>query len=197
MSGRYAWIMGSLILLAVLVAANCSHINHFLLTGHFLPIDIIESLNNPVQVEAWTAAGLGSVDGRTIPLPGVTRLPETSDALAEAKKRGIEVAENGRVYGLVRVHHWCGNDPVREHLARIDIADLLRFLGEGEYAVPSEAEKYRDPSRLGSFSRWGWDVGEYYLYRQWLGVAAELDRLATEPGSHSPGPRPAEAGMSR
>ncbi|MBN1512145.1 MAG: hypothetical protein JXB13_09035 [Phycisphaerae bacterium] len=189
--------MGILILLVVLAAANFSHIDHFLRTGHFFPIEIIESLNNPVQVETWTADGLVSVGGRTIPLPGVTRLPETSDALVEVKKRGIEVAEDGRVYGLVRIHHWCGNDPVREHLARIDIADLLRFLGEGEYAVPSEAEKYRDPSRLGSFSRWGWDVGEYYLYRQWLGLAAELDRPTTEPGSHSANPRPAEAEMPR
>ena len=35
-----------------------------------------------------------------------------------ATASGVELAPDGRVYGLVRIHHWCGNDPVQTHIAR-------------------------------------------------------------------------------
>ena len=38
--------------------------------------------------------------------------------LALGTKHGVEVGADGRVFGLVRVWHWCGNDPVGYHPGR-------------------------------------------------------------------------------
>ena len=39
----------------------------------------------------------------------------------------------GRVVGLVKVYHWCGNDPVRKQWARVDLTHLLMYLHKGQY----------------------------------------------------------------
>ena len=36
----------------------------------------------------------------------------------------------------MRVHHGCGHDPVREHIARVDLSDLITFLRVGEAVAP-------------------------------------------------------------
>jgi hypothetical protein len=92
---------------------------------------IIEELRSPVAVASWSDTGLQLADGRFVSLPGIRLTPELSPALAEATKRGVELGADGRVYSLVRVHHWCGNDPVREHLARIDLVRMLTYLSPG------------------------------------------------------------------
>jgi hypothetical protein len=101
--------------------------NHYLLTGRLFPVDIIETLESPVAVITWGTTGLVLADGSTVPLPGIDALPAESDVLTQTTARGVEITPDGRVIGLVRIHHWCGNDPVREHLIRVDIADLLAY----------------------------------------------------------------------
>jgi hypothetical protein len=140
-------------------------VGHFLRTGVLFPVCISETLIDPVAVGGWNDQALLATDGREIRLPGVVTLPATSAALSEAIRSGVEVADDGRVYGLVRVHHWCGCDPVRERMARIDITLMLRFLGEGEHEAPGGV-----CARGGgeSFSEWGWSASEYEVFRQWL-----------------------------
>ncbi|HMC11203.1 MAG TPA: hypothetical protein VKH44_07925, partial [Pirellulaceae bacterium] len=65
---------------------------------------IIEQLNSPLQIAGWSDGGLKLADGRNVALPGIKELPSRSIVLSEATKRGVEVANDGRVYGLIRVH---------------------------------------------------------------------------------------------
>ena len=84
------------------------------------------------------------------------------------------IASDGRVFGLVRVHHWCGNDPVREHISRVNIAELLKFLREGESSITlsKEAMKCVSTNPGGQFlSGHGWDIGEYGDFQSWTKLA--------------------------
>lgn len=95
--------------------------------------------------------------------------------MAEATKRGVEVGVDGRILGLVRTHHWCGNDPVREHIARIDLSDMMIFLRVGEpiALVPEPESLFTQPG--GAFTEYGWRVGEFYQFQSWQSVK-NLDR---------------------
>ena len=81
---------------------------------------IIDELRAPVAVEGWSDPRLLLADGRTVSLPGLPVLPGPSPVFLEAIKRGVEVRKDGRVYALIRIHHWCGNEGIREHVAKVD-----------------------------------------------------------------------------
>jgi hypothetical protein len=151
----------------LVVAAAWPFISHYMLTGRFVRIQKIETLQNPVSVTTWTREGLNLADGRTVELPGMRSLPSDSPALAEATKRGVEIGASGRVWGLVRVHHWCGNDPVQEHLARVDLSDMMTFLRVGEQiaAVPENDLLGKEPG--GTFTKWGWRIEEFLQFQSW------------------------------
>ena len=185
MRKKIGWAIGACCVLAACVGTSGGCFQHLLLTGHLFPIKIVEHLKDPVPVTGWTAEGLIVADGRTIPLPGVRGLPGPSAALSAVTQAGAEVACDGRVYGLVRIHHWCGNDPVSEHLARVDIACMLRFLSVGEQETARGADEFRNSPVGGSFSKWGWEIGEYELYRQWLASLTRPRVPTTQPGSPS------------
>lgn len=145
-------------------------INFYMLTGHFTPIQKIEPLLNPVAVNKWSSDGLHLADGRTVQLPGVRLLPSESAALAEATKRGVELHADGRVWGLVRVHHWCGNDPVKLHVARVDLANMMMFLRIGEpiASIPEIDSFSATPG--GTFTEMGWRIGEFMQFQAWKSV---------------------------
>ena len=130
---------------------------------------IVEELRSPVAVKGWTEESLLLSDGRAIKLPDIKVLPLSSTALTEATRRGVELSHSGRVYGLVRVHHWCGNDPVREHIARVDLSYLVAFLGEGEVACQIDPVfRLRMADKPGGrFTKSGWEIGEYLQFRGW------------------------------
>jgi len=138
----------------------------FLQTRHWFPIHKVEHLNLPIQVIRWTEDGLQLSDGRMLPLPGFKKLPLTSSALAEATQGGVEITTDGRVIGLVEIHHWCGNDPVRKHIARVDIAHLLRFLKQGEPSGPFLDEEIIPENGLGVETS-GWDPSSFMLFKSW------------------------------
>jgi hypothetical protein len=129
----------------------------------------IETLNNPVTVTGWTFSGLNLSDGRVLPLPGIQALPSSSVGLAHAVQHGVEISEDGSVYGLVRVHHWCGNDPIRHHLARVNLSHLLAYTGEVTYVGPLDPDlrKFTTDTVGGRFSTYGFEVGEYFGLRLW------------------------------
>lgn len=148
-----------------------------LLTAYLNFTGIAERLNDPILVQGWSSEGL-IAGKRIIPLPGIGPLPSTSTALAKAIENGVEVATDGRVYGLVRVHHWCGNDPVRYHLARVDLAFLLIYLRD---AQPLGGLDPKLRSKLaarpgGRFSKFGWWLDEYSGFRWWCRDAEKLAR---------------------
>lgn len=102
-----------------------------LYTGWPVPIYQFDVLFQPVQVKGWEPTGLKLSDGRTVMPKGMVSLPPESAALRAATQRGVEVAQDGRIYGLMRFWHTCGNDPVVLDLRRVDIAQLLAFQQEG------------------------------------------------------------------
>src|SRR5262245_13928214 len=132
-------VFASLVTVVCLLAA-LPHLAFYLQHRHWSPIRKVEVLHSPTLVTGWSEDGLRLADGRILQLPGFRKLPRESAALTEATKRGVEIASDGRVYGLVRIWHWCGNDPVREHIARVDLADMLMFLRQGEWATAPSSE---------------------------------------------------------
>ena len=139
------------------------------LTGSFAPINQIDTLASPVAVNGWSEAGLSLGDGRVIQLPGFAKLPETSTALTQATTGGVELAPDGRIYGLIRINHWCGNDPVRNHIARVDLADMLVYLKEGQCTTNPSDEVIQEaaPKSGGDFSQFGWNISEYLNFQSW------------------------------
>ncbi|QIF01469.1 hypothetical protein [Roseimicrobium sp. ORNL1] len=157
------------LLVAAVVLPVAGLLNFRGLTGHWIPIREVESLSNPIPVKAWTTGGLQLDDGRLLPLPDVMALPEKSAALSEATQRGVEISQDGRVLGLVRVHHWCGNDPVREHVAKVDLADMLIFVGEATPVKPlSDWQKeLRAVNPSSRFGKYGWNISQYCTFHSW------------------------------
>jgi hypothetical protein len=118
-------------------------------------------------------------DGRTVVLPGVSALPDDSPALREALSRGVEVRQDARILALVKIHHWCGNDPVREHVAQVDLSDMMIFLrlGQPTTTVPEAEFRVKEPG--GRFSEWGWDISEFLQFQSWQSskrLSAETSR---------------------
>jgi hypothetical protein len=154
-------------LLAVTVAVALPRIGFFMLSGGFTPIHKIESLHAPIVAKGWTPDGLLLSDGRMVQLPGIHALPSASPALSEMTKRGVEISADGRVYGLVRIHHWCGNDPVREDIARVDISDAMIFLHIGQTIAPVSESDLTAREAGGRFTEWGWNISEYMQFQGW------------------------------
>ena len=154
-------VLVGLVAMSPVIYTRC---DHFLLTGRFSPIDQVETLQGAVAVNGWSEDGLLLADGRTITLPGLTSLPKASVALAAATERGVQAGQDGRVYGLVKIHHWCGNDPVRNHVARVDLAHMLMYFREGE---PSSAlaEAMFGHRQAAGFSQSGWNISDYLGFK--------------------------------
>ena len=135
----------------------------------------IDELRSPIAVEGWSNTALLLADGRTVNLPGIRELPRSSTGLAQAILRGVELGRDGRVYALIPVHHWCGNDPVREHIARVDLSYLLMFVGEGQTVgqIDPDLRQRMAEKPGGRFSASGWEYGEYLQFRGWCRRAAD------------------------
>lgn len=142
-------------------------LHNYMVYGRFFPILIVEQLKDPVQVTGWDDDGLTIADGKHIPIPNIRKLPKTSTILSATIAKGVEKSD-GRVFGLVRIWHWCGNDDVREHIVRVDLGLMLEFLSEGETETPSnvDAQYLRSPPH-GNFSQRGWNLGEYGQFKLW------------------------------
>ena len=110
--------------------------------------DWIDRLEAPTPVSGWSAEGL------------VLAEPRTSGALAAVTGHGVEIASTGDIFGLIRVHHWCGNDPVREHRARVNISDFLLFLGHDRQQEPLATEYFGTAPHF-EYTGHGWRIGQY------------------------------------
>jgi hypothetical protein len=121
-------IIGGAILALLIAGASVLDWRFFSLTGHFRPKKIVDSLNAPVRVSAINEKGLATFDGRVLLPPLVSELHVYPELGQDILTNGVELASDGSMYALVHVHHWCGNDPVRFHLARVDLSSLLLFV---------------------------------------------------------------------
>ena len=176
--------LGAFVLLVAvgggLLVAVRPHLSHYQLTGRFFPVRIIETLQSPVPVVGWSEDGLNLADGRTVALPGVRKLPATSIALSELTNHGVELSTNGRIYGLIRVHNWCGNDPVEEHIARVDISHTVLMLQIAEPITPLPESIKDSFSKGGRFSEFGWNVSEFHMAK--LSAVLLDPPVSTAPG---------------
>ncbi len=148
-------------LVGILINCALPALRHYTLSGRFFPIRHIESLTNPIAITSWNQHELIAADHRKIKLPDVIELPSRSIALEGLIRDGVEVDANSRVFGLVHVIHGCGNDPVKEHIARVDIADVLRYLDEGVHQNPIPEGQRDWPTIPGAFSPAGWEISEF------------------------------------
>jgi hypothetical protein len=98
------------------------------LTGSFTPRRIVETLQTPVRIGSITENGLLTADGKLLLLPGITNVVISESVKKDIVEHGVETAPDGAIYALVRVHHWCGNDPVVFHLARVNLSSLLLLI---------------------------------------------------------------------
>jgi hypothetical protein len=143
------------------------------MTGSFVPIRHVETLNAPQTVAGWNKDGLLLASGSLVPVPGLRNLPATSKALAEATKRGIEIQPAGNVVVLVRMWHWCGNDPVREDIQRVDLSDMLTFMKVGDPdKPPPNANLLPDDPESTIDETWGWRVEQLSDFRSWCAMKA-------------------------
>ncbi|SRR6266699_3684470 len=118
----------AVVLVLLIAGASLLDWRFFSLTGHFFPKKIVDSLVAPVRVMAVKEDGLLTSDGRTLLPPLIARLPLSPELSKDILGNGVEMKPDGTIYALVHVHHWCGNDPVRLHLARVDLSSLLLVL---------------------------------------------------------------------
>jgi hypothetical protein len=145
---------------------------------------IEEKLTDPQTVERWSETDLVLASGRKLRLPGVPRLPASLPLLSQMVERGVEVGSDGRIIGLVKIWHWCGNDPVREHIARVDIANVLLYFGHGP--VPAACEEYRPRERQHALSRHGWSVSDFLHFESFQTVLSVNCFAPSDSTRHSP-----------
>lgn len=138
--------------------------------------EIVETLDQAIPVNSWDKDGLQIEDGRRVSFPGFIQLPSTSEAVTQAIKSGVEIDVQGNIYGLVRIHHWCGNDRCRNHVARVNLAHMLMFLQQGVLSRPLPQSLTADIMPVGSnsFSEWGWNVSDYFSFQSWSRMAIDL-----------------------
>lgn len=128
---------------------------------------IIETLDRPARVVSFDASSLTLSSARTVPVPDILSLPASPGPFFQAATaQGVEVTSTGRIIGLIRVHRWCGNDPVREHVARVDLARLLIFTGE---AAPSKglSPESSEVTRGRVLRGPGMSASDYYNFQTW------------------------------
>ena len=191
-------------LLAVVATVACvgcvvmftTSFEFFLRTRHWSPVRIVEQLSGPAAVSGWSEHGLRLSDGRDVQLPNFSKLPVESPALSEATKRGVEVTSEGRVFGLISIHHTCGNDPVREHVVRIDLAHMLAYLGQGEFdmAQNERAQEYLAALRGPRLSNFGWEVTNFKTFDAWCWLMSlpKDNSKSQSPRSSQTGRRPGQ-----
>lgn len=127
--------------------------------------DVIETLSSPIPVLGWTQDGFISREGEIVPLPGIESLPLRFPILHEIVRHGIEIDPvEHRIFGLLTIdHHECGNDPIRQHLARVDVGGILEFLQgyDNSYRDCASMEEWKE-------DRWGWSAGCFYAFERWM-----------------------------
>jgi hypothetical protein len=123
---------------------------HLLLTGSPVPLFRMERLHSPKDVASIEADAIVTTDGTRVALPNAALIRERPILAKDILERGIEVFPNGEIIGLFRIDHWYGNDPVRFHLARVNLASLTAHLENDPRML--NARRKIDPGKLSLLS---------------------------------------------
>ena len=122
-----------------------------------------ETLQTPRQIRQITPEGLILENGTLLKIPYVQSIPTNLPVLLAATQRGVEVEPSGQVIGLIKVWHWCGNDPVLSHRGRVDLTGLLLLAG----ATPTEPDLTNAvprPEHI-DLEKWGLNIDQYLQMR--------------------------------
>lgn len=162
MSNIRAFLISALILMALFFVC------HFILAGVIFPRSIQEELNNPKQVTKITPKGFLIADGSLIKVKYILELPKESEVLNKAIEHGIEIDDKGHIFGLIKVWHWCGNDPVRYHIARVDLSSLILVAGgKPNTELPKKLLYWNFSTDTEiQYSEHGLKINDLYLIRQ-------------------------------
>ena len=117
-------LLRRLLLYPLLVASGC----HLLLTGSPVPFWHMEVLKNPVTVAVVRTDVMVLDNGRNVTLPLIREIPADHPMFLAALEHGVEVAEEGELYGLLSVKRACGNDPTIYYRKRINLSELAALL---------------------------------------------------------------------
>lgn len=161
---------------------------YFLLTGSPFPIARIERLKDPVKISEIKTDGLITADGRKLSIKHIQKIPTDLLALQDAVRDGIEVDSDGYLIGRLKIHHWCGNDLVRYHVARINLSWLLILSGEStDLAIPEDVIWKHDRVGL-RYGKYGLRI-EDYLNLQMINDSVKLreDEPRATPNGSPPG----------
>lgn len=145
---------------------------NMMLIGRPFPIRQVDSLKDPVAVTGWDTDGLVLANGQRLRLPLSKDLPVPAKALAAATQHGIEIHDSGAAFGLVEIHHWCGNDPVRYHLAKVNLANLLAYVTGIERAQRSNSALFTEGmdwphAEAFIFGTHGWRIEWFHDFVSW------------------------------
>jgi hypothetical protein len=137
----------------------------------------IERLRNPERVAEIRGNSLVLENGQTVPLPHVIELHADTPVLREAISRGVEIGNDGRVYGSVRMAITCGNDGCILRIRRFDLSYLVAAAEEGSTDLATDGLLALD----GKFSMTGYTLPIVQIrYRM-------IQRRATETGQATAG----------
>ena len=163
-----------IILVTLLICVGIASVLPFILPGGphlFRRTGPTEVLNDPRSVQTVSPHGLILVDGSLVKIPYVAEIPTNLPVLQEAIKRGVEVDRQGHVVGLIKVWHWCGNDPIRSHVGRIDLSGLLLFAGaRPDQSVPTNEIPVGEKIEM---RKWGLNISQY-MSMQMIKTAIEM-----------------------
>jgi hypothetical protein len=118
------WRPGRALVCVLLGLSGC----HTLLTGSPVPLWHIERLDRPVSVRTVGEDALVLADGRRFRLPFIKRLPTEAAVFVRALEHGVEVGQEGVVFGLIEPPRICGNDPVVFYRERVNLSELAGLL---------------------------------------------------------------------
>jgi hypothetical protein len=152
----------------------------------FRRVGRVEVLNAPAGVRQITPGGLVLENGSLVKIPYVEHVPTNLAVLVAAVSSGVEIDKDGHVIGLIKVWHWCGNDPIRSHIGRIDLTGLLLFAGATPtQSVPTNAFPVAEKINL---TEWGLDISQY-MRMQTIPTMIEMLTEPTNIPYSSPAPQ--------
>lgn len=156
---RRAVVISLLTLLACGCVVWCLPCLSIIVTGLLRHDGKVEVLQAPRMVRQITAEGLLLENGSLVKIPYVQNIPTDLPVLVAATQRGVEIDKDGQVIGLIKVWHWCGNDPIRSHVGRIELTGLLLFAG----ATPTEAALTNvvPVAQKVDLEKWGLNISQY------------------------------------
>jgi hypothetical protein len=173
---RGPWI-GRILLIPLLTFSGC----HMLMTGSPIPLWHIDRLHGPVAVVAISREALVLADGRWVRLPFVKSLPKDDPAFAQALRHGVEVGDDGEVFGPIDPPRMCGNDPVVFRRVRANLSDLAGLLdpdGMDDSKIPPDAIQEIKDHVIRSFDRSGMP---YFITGQMARVRQTYESVKDRP----------------